>query len=117
MANIFAVAEYQQRVFSNILAENDKQTKTTFYKDLTLAELVGGAKGVRDTVKRVVASWQNDVEYMSEFVVALNHKIWQHYKNNESLARVYDELWCKVDEDCREYFKGDDLNYYYKYID
>ena len=50
-------------------------------------------------------------------MLALNHKIWQHYKTNEPLARVYDELWREADGWAVENLKGDDLAHYYDVTD
>lgn len=89
---------------------------TTFYEDLSIADHYGES-AVRDTYKRVFEYWSADVRYITEFVMALNWKIWEHYEHNEKLARVYDELWRKADEWCCEHLKGDDLSYYYRTTD
>ena len=54
---------------------------------------------------------------MCEWVIALNQKIWQHYKDKPELAKKYDELWRKADEHCMKVFKGKDLTAYLNYID
>ena len=105
-----------QAMFEGFLASVGKECKTTFYSDLSIAEHYG-AKAVVDTYRRVMAEWGDDLEYMCEWVVALNQKIWQHYEQNEPLTRIYDELWRKADNYCREHFKGADLVKYYRYID
>jgi hypothetical protein len=117
MANIFSIAFSREMNFKNILTSYGKESITTFYSDFTIAELVEGANGVKDTLKRVVKAWKNDVSYMAELVVVLNHKIWEHYETNEPLARVYDKLWRETDDFCREHFKGEDLSYYFNFID
>ena len=62
-------------------------------------------------------SWKENVDYMSELVVVLNHKIWEHYSHNQILAKVYDKLWRETDDFCRKHFKGEELTKYYNYID
>ena len=114
--NVFRYASACELMFESFLNEVGKERKTTFYADLSIAECYG-ISGVKDTYRRVMRSWGNNLEFMCEWVVALNQKIWQHYDKNEPLARVYDELWRKADNYCREHFKGEELSEYYAYID
>lgn len=45
--------------------------------------------------------------------MALNIKIWELYeRNNETLARVYSDLYYKARDIAFETFKGDDLKYF-----
>lgn len=69
----------------------------TFGTDFTIAERIGGAEAVRDTYKRALDGWKDDIRYMTALCITLNHKIFQHYKNDEPLARVYDKLWKECD--------------------
>lgn len=115
--NVFVYATRCEANFEGFLTSVGKTRKTTFFADLSIAEWCGGAKGVKLTYKRVVKEWQNDVVYMAEFVVALNQKIWMHYEQNRELAKAYNDLWIECDNFCREHFKGEELSYYYDYID
>lgn len=115
--NVFVYAAHCERMFEGFLNSVGKTRKTTFFADLSIAERCEGAKGVKDTYKRVIKEWKNDVVYMAEFVVALNQKIWMHYEHNKQLAKVYNDLWLECDNFCREHFKGKELSYYYEYID
>jgi hypothetical protein len=117
MMGVFSYSARCEMMFEGFLRETGKERKTTFYSDLSIAEYVEGANGVKDTYKRVIAHWKDDVEYMSEFVVALNQKIWQHYSKNYALAKEYNSLWIQCDDFCRQHFKGEELSYYYRYID
>ena len=115
--NVFGYATRCEANFEAFLNSVGKTRKTTFFADLSIAEWCEGAKGVKDTYKRVIKEWKNDVVYMAEFVVALNQKIWMHYEQNRELAKVYNDLWIECDNFCREHFKGEELSYYYDYID
>ena len=117
MFNILNIAFARESAFESFLNENGKKRNTTFYSDFTIAELCDSINGVKDTYKRAIASWKDDVEYMAELVVVLNHKIWEHYEKNELLTRGYDSLWRKAHEYCQNHFKGKDLSFYYNYID
>lgn len=115
--NVFQYASLNEQMFERNYAECGKERKTTFFSDLSIAEYVGGAKSVKQTYNEVVKSWLNNVEYFTEFVICLNHKIWQHYENNEPLARVYNSLWEKAQSLAEKTYKGEDLTYYYEMID
>lgn len=89
---------------------------TTFYMDFDIADHFG-ASAIRETYKSAL-QWKSDVKYMTELVMVLNWKIWEHYeRNNHTIAKLYDELWEKAQALCVKTFKGDDLMYYYATID
>lgn len=114
--NIFEYASKCEANFEYFLNSVGKERKTTFFSDLSIAEWCG-VEAVCDTYKRVMDSWGDDLEYMCEWVIALNQKIWQHNDSNPSIGKVYDMLWREADEYCMNHFKGDDLTAYLKYVD
>lgn len=114
--NVFQYAANCEAVFEQFLQSVGKERKTTFFSDLSIAEFYGAA-AVMDTYRNVMKSWKTDINYMSEWVIALNQKIWQHYENNPELGKLYDSLWRKADEYCCEYFTGEELRQYYEYTD
>lgn len=93
------------------------EPKTTFWQDFTIADRFG-EKAVKDTYKRAFNEWKNNYEYLTELVLVLNHKIWEHYERKEhSLARLYDKLWKDTDAYACENLKGKELDYYYSTTD
>lgn len=114
--NVFAYASINEQYFEQFLESVGKERKTTFFADLSIAEWFG-TNAVDDTYNRVMKSWGDDLEYMCEWVIALNQKIWQQHESNPELGRLYDELWRKADEYCMNHFKGDDLTAYLNYVD
>jgi len=93
------------------------EAKTTFWMDFSIADRFG-VSAVKDTFRRAFRGWKDNVEYCSELVMVLNHKLWQHYEaGNEVLARVYNDLWEKADSYGLEHFKGEDLSYFYQTLD
>lgn len=101
----------------NIEAITGYKPITTFWDDFSIADMFG-EKGVRDTYKISFKCWKTNHEYLTELSMVLNHKIWQHYHmKNEQLARVYDELWKKVDNYAMNNLKGKELEYYLKVTD
>lgn len=64
----------------------------TFYMDFQIADKFG-EKGVRDTYNSVKKGWLSDPAAWGEVVCALNWRLWDLYKTDEAIARVYQELW------------------------
>jgi hypothetical protein len=92
------------------------ETKTTFWEDFSIAD-VFGIDAVKDTYNRAFKGWKDNYEYLTELVMVLNWKIWQHYEKNEPLARVYNDLWQQADLYAVENLKGEELEYFYRTTD
>lgn len=91
--------------------------KTTFWQDFSIADIFG-TNAIRDTYNTCYNQYKSNTEYVTELVIVLNHKIWQHYNNNNiTTAKVYDELWRELHEYCLNTLKGDDLRYYIQTTD
>ena len=102
--------------------------KTTFWSDFNIAEHFG-CPAINDTCRRAFEEWKTNVEYVTELVMVLNHKIWQWYDyfNKEtdeelkayldSVSRLYDELWREADDWCCDNLKGKDAEYFYRVTD
>lgn len=99
-----------------MLSETGYETKTTFWDDFSIAERFG-IYAIEDTFNRAFNEWKNDIEYLSELALVLNHKVWQHYKNKPLLARTYDAIWAKCDSWCAENLDNEQLSYYYSVND
>ena len=84
---------------------------TTFWQDFSIAD-VFGKDAVQDTFNRAFEEWKRDYRYLTDLVMVLNHKIWQHYQKNESLARLYDKLWREAADYAVKNLKDDELRYY-----
>lgn len=94
---VLKYAAIQQATFAANMRENGKEPKTTFYGDLSIAEFYG-PKDVQETFQRAKTDWGGNVEYWTEFVICLNWKIWQWYKKNDELAKLYNTLWEQADK-------------------
>lgn len=91
--------------------------KTTFWMDFSIADRFG-VSAVKDTYKRAFEGWKDNVEYFTELVMVLNHKIWEHWQNgNRKYAEVYDDLWRTAQSWGYENLKGEDLDYFWSVLD
>lgn len=90
--------------------------KTTFWDDFSIADKFGKS-AVQDTYNRAFKEWRGDVEYLTELVMVLNHKIWQWHEKDEQLAKLYNKLWQEADTWAMDNLSGDDFNYYWKILD
>lgn len=100
----------------NIEAMTGYTPKTTFYTDFSIADNFGKS-AIEDTFRRAFGEWKKNVVYLTELVMALNWKIWEHYGHNDEYARLYQELYEKADRYACENLKGDDLRYFYQTTD
>lgn len=95
---------------------NGYETKTTFWEDFSIADRFG-AEAVKDTYNRAFKGWKDNYIYLTELVMVLNWKIWQHYEKNEPLARVYNDLWEQADEYACENLHGEEAEYFFRVTD
>lgn len=95
---------------------NGYESKTTFIIDFSIADQFG-EDAIKDTYERAFNEWKSNVEYLTELVIVLNMKIWEHYKTNETLSNLYDELWKKTQDYAYDTLEGDDFVYFWKYTD
>ena len=94
----------------------EREFKTTFYEDFSMAEMFG-KEAIIDTYKRCLSEWSGDVKYFTKFVIALNHKIREWYGKENNVAKLYDKLWREVDLLALEIFQWKDKEYYLKETD
>lgn len=92
---------------------NGYETMTTFWEDFSIADRFG-VKAVKDTYRRAFKEWKTNYQYLTELVMVLNWKLWQHYElGNDALPDVYQELWEKADGYAMDHLKGEELNYFF----
>lgn len=96
---------------------NDYEFKTTFWSDFSIADKFG-IEGIKDTFKRAFEEWKNNYIYLTELVLVLNWKLWEHYENgNDSIARVYNDLWEQAQSYGYDNLEGEELSYFIRTLD
>lgn len=90
--------------------------KTTFWMDFTIADKFG-IEAIKDTFDRAFNEWKDNYVYLTELVLVLNHKIWQHYQSSDAIARVYNDLWMKAQDYGYDTLDGDELDYFWRTLD
>lgn len=102
--------------WKEFMADLGYEVKTTFWEDFGIAEHFG-ISAIRDTYRRAMTEWKGNVVFLTELTMVLNHKIGFWYEKNESVAKVYDELWREADAYAVNNLEGDDLDYFYRTTD
>lgn len=93
------------------------ETFTTFYNDFSIADRFG-LSAIQDTYNRAFSEWKSSYKYLTELVLVLNWKIWEHYdKENEDYSRMYDRLWRAAGEYALDNLQGEELEYYLQTTD
>ena len=101
----------------NIQEMTGYEPQTTFYEDFSIADAFG-VSAIKDTYKRGLDTCMSlGYIYLTEFVMALNWKIWEHYQTNDTIGKLYNDLWMKASEIAQTTLKDDELMYYYRTTD
>lgn len=96
---------------------NGYETKTTFWEDFSIAD-VFGIKAVKDTYHRAFKEWKSDHIYLTELVMVLNWKCWQHYeKGNSALSSLYSDLFYEARDYALNNLTGEEFDYFYRTTD
>lgn len=99
------------------MIEENAELYTTFGMDFSIADAFG-VEAIKDTYKNGLEYALSDARYFAEFVMVLNHKIWEWYQVNEEIARVYDTLWRKADNMINDnHFSKEEIRYILNYLD
>lgn len=90
---------------------------STFYEDFSIGERFTES-GVSQTYHKIFREWKDDYRYLTELVMVLNWKIWEHYENgNLKMAEQYNTYWIWASQYAENTLKGEELQYYYRTID
>ena len=89
---------------------------TTFFEDFSIADNFG-LEAISNTYTRGFEYAKTDYKVLTEFVMVLNWKIWQHYEKNTAYAELYNDLWKAADAYACENLKGEEASYFYRTTD
>ena len=95
---------------------NGYEMKTTFWEDFSIADIFGEV-AIKDTFERAFNEWKDKYVYLTELVIVLNHKIWQHYETSENIAILYQDLWERADDYACNNLKGEELSFFFRITD
>lgn len=102
--------------FKDLMAEYGYEVQTTFWNDFSIADKFG-TQTIKNTYNRAFNEWKNNYKFLTELVLVLNHKIWQHYESHPDIAALYNSLWAETDEYAMGNLKDNELNYYFQVTD
>ena len=108
--------EWQTVIDWNIEELTGYKPISTFYTDFSIADRFG-ISAIVDTYERAFKVWKSEYKMLTELVMVLNWKIWEHYETNEELAEIYSDLWTKADHYAMSHLKGDELKYFLRTTD
>lgn len=101
----------------NIEAMTGYKPQTTYYEDFSIADAFG-VSAIKGTFRRAFKGAKDfGYIYLTEFIMALNWKIFEHYERNNQYAELYNDLWEKAREYAETNLQGDELMYYYRTTD
>lgn len=88
---------------------------TTFYEDFSIADKFG-INAIKDTYNRAFKEWKTDYKYLTELVMVLNWKSWEH-ENNSQLCQLYCDLYYELHDYAMKNLKNEELSYYIRTTD
>lgn len=89
---------------------------TTFWQDFTIADMFG-VDGIQDTYNRAFAEWKTDYRYLTDLVIVLNHKCWQHHGKKQAYSELYAKLFYEAKDYAYENLKDEELDYFFHQTD
>jgi len=94
----------------------DYKFESTCWEEFSIAEEYG-ADGVKEHYDLVFEQWKDNLKFLTELVLVLNIKIFIWYGVDDSIGKMYDQLWKETDGYALDTLKGEDLHYYLSTLD
>ena len=114
--NIMEEEQIQEQI-SEEQEDRYQREETTFWMDFSIAERFGTA-AIEDTYNRAMKQWAGHYKYLTELVLVLNGKLWDWYeKKDNTLARIYEDLYYKAREYALDNLKGEEFDFFYHHTD
>ena len=99
----------------NIEEMTGYKPQTTFYEDFSIADMFG-PRAIKDTYKRAFAEWKSNYIYLTELVMVMSWKSFEHQDNYE-YCKLYSDLYYEADEYACNHLKGEEQRYYFRTTD
>lgn len=93
------------------------EPQTTFWGDFGVADVLGGAKAIKDTFNRSFKNWKDDKVYGTELAMVLNWKSWEHANKSRELSELYADLYYKLRDYILNNWKDEELSYFLRVTD
>ena len=92
--------------------------KTSAWQSFSIAEQIS-EREVNDTYKRLFNQMKDDYQLLTELVMVLNHKMFQHSEipGHRRLCELYGNLFESADGYAMKTLKDDQLSYFLSIID
>lgn len=91
--------------------------QTTFWQDFSIADKFG-PDAIRETFQKSFDEWKYNHIYLTELVLVLNWKMWQHNDlGNRILSSMYQKYWEVADNYAINNLKDEELSYFIRTTD
>lgn len=92
--------------------------QTNAWQSFSIAEQIS-EREVNDTYKRLFSQMKNDYKTLTELVMILNHKMFQHNEipGHRRLCELYSNLFETTDDYALHALKDDELSYFLSVTD
>ena len=117
------IINYMNKSLSKILLERMSLEKmlnykfeSSFWEEFSIAENYG-PDGIHHHYDIVFEQYKDNLKYLTELVLVLNIKIFIWYGVDDTIGKMYDQLWKETDGYAIDTLKGDDLHYYLHTLD
>jgi len=95
----------------NIEAMTGYKPISTFYMDFSIADHFG-VSAIKDTYKRAYSGWRYDYKMLTELVMVLNWKIFEHFESNPRYAQLYQDLYMELNGWALDNLEGEEKEYF-----
>lgn len=91
---------------------------TTYFTDFSFAEIANNVQVVKDTYDILFNdALTKGYKHLTELVMVLCYKVWEHYQKNEELYKIYDELYRQTNSYAWSNLKDEELSYFFSITD
>lgn len=107
-----------QSSIPSVWVETGYKPLTTLWNDFSIADAFG-LQAIKETYTSGLDYAKNDYKNMTELVLVLNHKCWQHYEKDNDKSMLYSDLYYAAQDAFFDLYRDnqDACEYYYRTTD